>query len=128
MFSGCGGLTKACSPLCTTVAYCENDERAVAVLAARMQDGRFPRSTQDQTRQASETGLCETIVFERFSTCPINGVAANLSPNTAMLGDKFDATLCRGTLQTCPWQSPFKDWRSTTEARMAGVDAALCKF
>jgi len=42
LFSGIGGISLALEPWVRTVAYCENDRYAQAVLLSRMRDGRLP--------------------------------------------------------------------------------------
>lgn len=42
LFSGIGGITLGLEPWVKTIAYCENDRYAQAVLLSRMQEGRLP--------------------------------------------------------------------------------------
>ena len=41
LFSGGGGISIALTPYCTTIAYCDIDPKARAVLSARIDDGRL---------------------------------------------------------------------------------------
>lgn len=70
LFSGIGGISLALKPWVRTVAYCENDRYAQAVLLSRMQDGALDRAPiWDDVRTLSRSDLGDVkidIVFGGF--------------------------------------------------------------
>lgn len=88
LFSGIGGLSKALSPWVRTVAYCENDSYAQAVLLSRMACGDLrsaPIWDDVRTLQGSDVGVPAEVIFGGFpcqdvsSTGPKHGLGGERS-------------------------------------------------
>ena len=64
LFSGIGGLSLALEPWVRTVAYCEQDRYAQAVLLSRMHDGLLHRAPiWDDVRTLDSTSLSEMLAW-----------------------------------------------------------------
>lgn len=79
LFSGIGGLSLALAPWVQTIAYCENDRYAQAVLCSRMSQGQLPLAAiWDDITTLTARDLCTNpdIIFGGFP-CQDLSVAGN---------------------------------------------------